>query len=133
MASDFVDITGTAARVVQVAITAPTPGFVLVQGWATANSANGQYFVRVWDDTGSVSSPYYHGVSAGGTYSSGGNTSVFKVPAGLRRFSVRVEESDAGSFRAYGTITAQFIPYNGSGTKTVTAGMKAPAPSQPMP
>jgi hypothetical protein len=131
MASASVSVTDSEARVVQVAITAPSAGFVLVNGWATANTANGRYYVRVWDDTGSVASPYYNGVTATGTYSSGGNTSVFKVPAGLRRFSVRVETSNAGSYTAYGTITAQFIPFNGLGTKTLAAQAKGSAQQLP--
>ena len=118
MASNSASVSTATATVATVSLTAPTAGFVLVQGWVTASSANGVYYVRVWDDTGSAASPYYNGCTATGTYTSVGNTTVFQVAAGARTYSVRVEASTAGSFTAHGTITAQFVPFGSTGSPT---------------
>ena len=93
-------------------------GFVLVNGWVTAAYPNATWAVRVWDDGAGTSSPYYNAVIATGGEALTSNTAVFPVAAGSRNFSVRVENSSSGASSASGTITAQFIPYNGVGTKT---------------
>jgi len=112
---------GASARVAVVKLTAPTKGFVLVNGWVTAAYPNNTWFVRVWDDAASTHSPFFNAVRTTGGESSGSNTAVFPVAAGAHQFSVRLEEnSSSTTIDAWGTITAQFIPYNGSGTKTVS-------------
>ena len=62
-------------------------------------------------------SPYKNVIRSTGPEVSGGNIGVFPVAAGERGFSVRVEDVP-GALQVWGTITAQFIPYNGVGTKT---------------
>jgi hypothetical protein len=112
---------GASARVAVVTLTAPTKGFVLVNGWVTAAYPNARWTVRVWDDGGGADahSPWYNAVAGTGGEVSGSNTAVFPVAAGAHNFSVRIEKNSAtNSFDAWGTITALFIPYNGVGTKT---------------
>ena len=108
----------SSARIAVVTLKAPTKGFVLVNGWIWGSAANGRWGVRVWDDTAAAHSPYVHYASPTGGDWTVSNTAVFPVAAGSRNFSVRVENSSSGAFSASGTITAQFIPYNGVGTKT---------------
>lgn len=105
-------------RIAQVSIMAPKTGFVLVTGWVDTYYGTGQYYVRVWDDGAGTHSPYFNGtyVSAGETSCS--NTAVFPVTAGEQRFSIRVEDNSSG-LTAWGTITAQFIPYGATGSPTV--------------
>lgn len=125
---------GADSRVAVVALTAPTKGFVLVSGWVDGGSAaNGRWGVRVWDDAAAAHSPWYNVVTPTGE-SSCSNTAVFPVAAGTHNFSVRVEANlSTVSFGAWGTVTAQFIPYNGVGTKTLAAPAKSQGPSQPLP
>jgi hypothetical protein len=118
-AAKSTDVSGSEATVATVSLAVPKAGFVLVQGWVTAANANGTYYVRVWDDLAGAASEYYNGCTASGAYSSVGNTAVFPVTAGERDFSVRVEFSSAGSFFAHGTITAQYIPFGATGSRTV--------------
>jgi len=125
---------GADARVAVVALTAPTKGFVLVNGWVDGGSAaNGRWTVRVWDDGANTHSPWYNAVVPNGE-SSCSNTAVFPVAAGTHNYSVRVEmNSSSAAFGAWGTITAQFIPYNGLGTKALAAQAKSQGPSQQLP
>lgn len=119
IASGHVNLASNASsRVVQVSITAPSKGFVLVNGWVNTYGASGQYTVRVWDDGAATHSPYQNGDYVTAGESTCGNTGVFPVAAGVQKFSVRIESNTAGDMEAWGTITAQFIPYNGIGTKT---------------
>lgn len=122
----------SSARVAVVALSAPTKGFVLVNGWVDASYPNARWTVRVWDDGAPAHSPWYNGVAPSGGESSCSNTAVFPVAAGTHNYSVRVEANVSSvSFNAYGTITAQFIPYNGFGTKTMAAPAKAPSQQLP--
>jgi hypothetical protein len=125
-ATNTADVSGSGGTVASVRLQVPKTGFVLVQGWVTASNANGTYYVRVWDDLTGASSDFYNGCTASGLYSSVGNTAVFPVIAGERDFSVRVEFSNAGTFTAHGTITAQYIPFGATGSRTVL-GDAAPA------
>ncbi|HUU84411.1 MAG TPA: hypothetical protein VM243_12980 [Phycisphaerae bacterium] len=110
---------GASSRVAQVTLKAPTKGFVIVNGWVTAAYPNATWAVRVWDDGAGTYSPYYNAVSATGGEASSSNTAVFPATAGTHTYTVRIEKNSAtNSFNAWGTITAQFIPYNGVGTKT---------------
>ncbi|HEX5641197.1 MAG TPA: hypothetical protein VFZ86_02535, partial [Thermoleophilia bacterium] len=119
IASGHVNVASNASsRVVQVSITAPSKGFVLVNGWVNTDGASGQYTVRVWDDGASTHSPYLNGDYVTAGESTCGNAGVFPVAAGVQKFSVRIESNTAGDMEAWGTITAQFIPYNGIGTQT---------------
>jgi hypothetical protein len=121
IASGHVNVASNASsRVVQVSITAPSKGFVLVNGWVNTYGASGQYTVRVWNDLASTAthSPYQNGDYVTAGESTCGNAGVFPVAAGVQKFSVRIESNTAGDMEAWGTITAQFIPYNGIGTKT---------------
>jgi len=116
IASNNASISGP-SRIAVVRLTAPTAGFVLVNGWVNVDDLNGICTVRVFDDLAGTSSPYKNVIQSTGHEISGGNLGVFPVAAGERRFSVRVEDVP-GALQVWGTITAQFIPYNGVGTKT---------------
>jgi hypothetical protein len=111
---------GANVRVAQVTLKAPTKGFVLVNGWVTAWYPNARWGVTVGEDGSTAGrSPYINAVIGNGGENSGSNSAVFPVAAGTHNFSVRVEGNSAtNTFTAAGTITAQFIPYNGVGTKT---------------
>jgi hypothetical protein len=106
-----------ASRVAVVELTAPQAGFVLVHGWVNVDGLNGICTVRVFDDLAGKSSPYKNVIQSTGHEISGGNIGVFPVAAGERGFSVRVEDVP-GALEVWATVTAQFIPYNGIGTKT---------------
>jgi hypothetical protein len=108
----------SSARIAVVTVKAPTKGFVLVNGWVWGSGANARWGVRVWDDSAATHSNFFSYMSPSGGDWTASNTAVFPVAAGSRNFSVRVENSSSGVFSASGTITAQFIPYNGVGTKT---------------
>ena len=122
MASNDVTVAASSStRVAVVTLEAPTPGFVLVNGWVNAAYPNARWAVRVWDDGGGADahSPYFNTVSGNGGQMTVSNTAVFPVAAGSHNFSVRVEANlSTVAFDAYGTITAQFIPYNGVGART---------------
>ena len=125
-ASAAVTAGSTSVTIAQVAIAAPTAGFVLVHGYVTANGGTGTFYVRVRDDLNLSTSPYYNGVTVAGAYMTGGNEAVFPVTAGSRSFSVTAELSTA-AFTGYGTITAVFIPFGSTGSPTVLAvGPNAP-------
>jgi hypothetical protein len=136
MASNSVTVAANSdARVAVVTLNAPSKGFVLVNGWVDGgSSANGRWAVRVWDDGAEAHSPWYNAVTPNSGESSCSNTAVFPVTAGTHNYSVRVEMNVSSvSFGAWGTITAQFIPYNGLGTKTMAAQAKSQGPSQQLP
>ena len=133
MGSGSVSISaGTTGTVATVTLTAPKRGFVLVTGYVDEAGATGTWGVRVWDLTASAHSPFYVGQAAEGMVdSSASNTAVFPVTAGPRTFSVNVDwSSSTTDMDAYGTITAQFIPYGATGSSTSLArtksGMLAP-------
>ena len=128
IASDTADAAaGAGARGVQGAITAPKTGFVLVTGWVDTFNANGQYYVRVWDDGASTHSPYYSGDYSTAGESTCGNTAVFRVAAGKHTFSLRIE-GNAHAMSGWGTITAQFIPFGATGSPTVLGDNSRGAP-----
>ena len=110
---------GANVRVAQVTLKAPTKGFVLVNGWVTAWYPNARWGVTVAEDGSTARSPWINAVIGNGGENSGSNSAVFPVGAGSHSFTVRIEGNSAtNTFNAAGTITAQFIPYNGVGTKT---------------
>jgi hypothetical protein len=124
----------TGARVAVVTLNVPTKGFVLVNGWVDAAYPNANWAVRVWDDGANVHSPYYNTAAITGGEVSVSNTAVFPVAAGAHNFSIRVDINQSTvAFDAWGTVTAQFIPYNGVGTKAIAAQAKSQGPSQPLP
>ena len=122
MASNHVNVPASSStRVAVVTLEAPTTGFVLVNGWVDAAYPNARWAVRVWEDGvgDTAHSPYFNNAVATGGQRSISNTAVFPVAAGSHNFSVRVEENGSTvAFDAFGTVTAQFIPYNGVGAKT---------------
>ena len=120
---------GAGVRVVQVELTVPKTGFVLVTGWMDTTGANGQYFARVWDDGASMHSPWYIGDYTTAGESMCGNTAVFKATAGVHKYSLRIEDN-TNAMQAWGTITAQFIPYGPTGSAT-DLGTQAKAAAQP--
>ena len=118
---------GTATQdfqtVATVSLTVPQTGYVLVHGWVTSSNATGMWGVRVWDDLADTASRWNNYVVGTGDYSTSDNTAVYPVTAGLRAFSARVLLYTAGvGFTHYSTITAQFIPYNGTGSATLPPG-----------
>lgn len=115
MASNQVNITA-ASRIAVVRITAPQAGFVLVNGWVNVNGLNGICTVKVYDDVAGTGSPYKNVIRSTGPEVSGGNIGVFPVAAGERGFSVRLEDV-TGALQVWGTVTAQFIPYDGAGAQ----------------
>jgi len=126
-ASDDGIVSASGQTVVTVSLTVPRTGFVLVQGWAAAVDANGQWGVRLYDDSTIAASSWINYVTGTGTYSTSGQSWVFPVTAGERTFSARVFLYGAGAgFAHYSTITAQFIPYSGTGSPTLPPG-SAPA------
>jgi hypothetical protein len=137
IASNSVNVAASSStRVAVVTLSAPTTGFVLVNGWVDAAYPNARWAVRVWDDGGgdTAHSPYFNCAIATGGEMTASNTAVFPVAAGSHNFSVRVEANTSTvAFNAYGTITAQFVPYNGAGTKAIAAQAKSQGPSQPLP
>jgi hypothetical protein len=135
IASNSVNVSaGADVRVAVVTLNAPTKGFVLVNGWVDASFPNARWAVRVWDDAADAHSPYFNCAIATGGEMTASNTAVFPVAAGSRNFSVRVEANlSTAAFSAFGTITAQFIPYNGAGTKAIAAQAKSQGPSQRLP
>ena len=117
-----VGVTGTVAT---VSLTAPKRGFVLVTGYVDEDSATGLWGVKVWDDATNTSSPFHNCQTGSITDSSASNTAIFPVTAGARTFSVRVSWNDSTTaMDAYGTITAQFIPYGATGSPTSLASKK---------
>ena len=134
IASNNVNVAASSsARVAVVTLKAPMKGFVLVHGWVDAAYPNARWGVRVWDDGAETHSPWYNTMLGTGGEASCSNSAVFPVTAGTHNYSVRVEaNTSSASFNAYGTITAQFIPYNGVGTKALPAKTSS-ASSQPMP
>ena len=115
IASNNVSISA-ASRVAVVKLTGPQAGFVLVNGWVNVDGLNGICTMRVFDDLAGRSSPYENVIQSTGHEISGGNLGVFPVAAGERGFSVLVEDVP-GALEVWATITAQFIPYHGVGTK----------------
>ena len=135
IASNSVNVgPSSTTRVAVVTLKAPTKGFVLVNGWVDAADPNANWAVRVWDDGANAHSPYYNTAAITNGEVSVSNTAVFPVAAGTHNFSIRVDINDSTvGFNAWGTITAQFIPYNGVGTKAIPAKAKSQGPAQPMP
>lgn len=126
-------LTESNQAVASVSLTVPKTGFVMVQGWVTASDATGQWGVRVSDDTAVpwASSRWINYVSGTGTWSTSGNTAVFPVTAGVRTFSVRVPLTSAATgFTYYSSITAQFIPYSGTGGATPPPASPDKGPEQ---
>jgi hypothetical protein len=127
-----VSVSGSSSQTIATAtLTVPAKGFVLVTGWVTAFNANGVYYVSVNDDTDNSQSTYIDGVTATGTYTTGGNSAVFPVTAGTKQFSVRVTSSNT-DFSAHGTIVAQFIPYGSTGS-SASLGVKLRPGKQELP
>ena len=113
---------GATGTVATVSLTAPTTGFVLVNGWIDTFGANGAVGVRVWDDTAATHSPYNNTDSPSGDEWAIGNIGVFPVTAGARTFSVRLDwNASSTPVDCWATITAQFIPYGATGSKTSLA------------
>jgi hypothetical protein len=103
-----------------VSLNVPGRGFVLVTGYVDEQGATGTVGVNVWDDTAAASSFWYNGLTDNGAEASAGQTAVFPVTAGVRTFSVRIAtNSSSTDFSAFSTITAQFIPYGATGSRTV--------------
>jgi hypothetical protein len=121
----------TSVTIASVSITAPAAGFVLVNGYVTANGGTGTFYVRVRDDSTSVTSPWFNGVTVAGAYQTGGNETVFPVTAGTRSFSVSADDSSA-TFTGYGTISAVFIPFGSSGSPT-SLSVKSGGPASTTP
>jgi hypothetical protein len=117
---------GTTGTVATVSLTAPKRGFVLVTGHVDEDSATGTWGVRVWDLDAGAHSPFYVGqTTTSEGDSSATNTAVFPVTAGARTFAVNVDWSNSTTgMNAYGTITAQFIPYGPSGSSTSLGATK---------
>lgn len=108
---------GSTGMVASVDLTAPSEGYVVVTGYIDEDSAMGTWGARVWDLTSEEHSPFYIGqttTSEGDTSAS--NTCVFHVGPGSRTFAVSIDWSNSTTdMNAYGTITAQFIPYGATG------------------
>jgi hypothetical protein len=120
------DGTGT---VTTVTLKVPAKGFVLVNGWVDSGPANGTIGVTVWDDTTSSESHWENANTAASTEISSGQTYVFPVKPGTSTFSVRITyDTSSTGFDAFGTITAQFIPFGSTGSRTVL-GPKTQAPA----
>lgn len=117
-----------------VSLTVPKAGFVLVQGWVNAYSETypGEFRVTVRDDATSAESRYNAMYVAANQQMSTGNAAVFPVTAGKRSFSVRVYWDAAGVLGAFGSVSAQFIPYDGAGRATPPA-LPAASPAQVTP
>jgi len=117
-----------------VSLTVPKAGFVLVQGWVmgVAETYPGEFRVTVRDDDTSAESRYNAMQVSASQQTTAGNAAVFPVTAGRRSFSVRVYWDSAGILGAFGTVVAQFIPYDGAGRATLPASPAA-APAQVTP
>lgn len=120
---------GVDGTVATVTMTVPAKGFVLVNGLIDTTGGNGYIDAMVWDDTANVHSPYFVGSSvSGGAEATLGNVGVFPVAAGARTFSVRLASNGSSTpVNCWGTITAQFIPYGATGSRTSLAITKNPA------
>ena len=118
---------GATGIVATVSLTAPKQGFVLVTGYVDEDSGTGLWGVKVWDNTANKGSPMHNcQTTVSTTDSSASNTAVFPVTAGARTFSVLVSWNDSTTaMNAYGTITAQFVPYGATGSAT-SLGMAKP-------
>lgn len=115
-ASLAADATGTVST---VTLKVPAKGFVLVNGWVDAAEPTGPVGVTVWDDTTNTQSQWVNVSEGASNEISAGQTYVFPVKPGTSTFSVRVTyDLSTSAFDAYGTITAQFIPFGPTGSRT---------------
>jgi hypothetical protein len=123
------DGTGT---VTTVTLKAPAKGFVLVTGWVDSSDPSGAVGVTVWDDTTSTRSQWVNVGTAASTEISSGQSDVFPVNPGTSTFSVRITyDTSSTGFSAFGTLTAQYIPFGSKGSRTVLGPLtKAPAATQ---
>jgi hypothetical protein len=135
LASSFANVlAGNTDTLATVSLNVPRTGFVLVTGYVDEIGATGVFGVTVWDDTTSTSSQWFNGTTGtGGTEYTASQTGVFPVTAGVRTFSVRITTNGSSTdFNAWSTITAQFIPFGATGSRTVlgTAHSAVSGPAQ---
>ncbi len=123
---------GGTGTVTTVTLKVPAKGFVLVNGWVDSAYPNAAVGVTVWDDTTNTESYWENANTGASTEISSGQTYVFPVKPGTSTFSVRISyDTSSSGFEAYGTITAQFIPFGSTGSRTVLGPMtEAPAAAQ---
>jgi hypothetical protein len=124
-------LTAGAAAIASVSITVPTKGFVLVQGYLTANGGSGcpcQANMYVRDSLTGATSNWYDGatVQTDLRYQTTSNSEVFSATPGVHSYSVWAWQGSGTSLSSYGTITAVFIPWGSTGSPTVLSNPSSP-------